>query len=123
MTPLIDAASYSYIVSNGLPPGISEILQYLAQSARGYGNHLKWNEVAKLKADLMNVPARWRGVSVSEIADGCRALGMREEDVVVVADLVRKAQEGRRLVPQKTYRDYRFGQPVDEPQVGDLPQW
>jgi hypothetical protein len=104
MTPLIEAGSYSYTVSNGLPPGISEILQHLAQSARGYGNRLKWNEVAKLKADLMNVPARWRGVSVTEIANGCRVLGMREEDVVVIADLVRKAQEGRRLVPQETYR-------------------
>ena len=31
--------------------------------ARGYGNHLKWNEVAKLKADLMNVRHRWLGVS------------------------------------------------------------
>jgi hypothetical protein len=94
-------------VSNGLPPGISGILEYLAQMASGYDNHLKWNEVAKLKADLMNVPARWRGVSVSEIADSCRALGMRDEDVTTVAELVRKAQEGHRLVPQKTYRDYR----------------
>jgi hypothetical protein len=100
-------------VSNGLPPGISEILEYLAQMARGYDNQLKWNEVAKLKADLMNVPGRWRGVSVSEIADSCRTLGMREEDAAMVVDLVRKAQEGRRLVPQKTYRDFRFNQPVD----------
>ena len=105
--------SYSCVVSNGLPPGISEILEYLAQMARGYDNHLKWNEVAKLKADLMNVPGRWRGVSVSEIADSCRTLGMREEDAATVVDLVRKAQEGRRLVPQKTYRDFRFNQPVD----------
>jgi len=38
-------------------------LAYLAQMARGYDNHLKWNEVAKLKADLMNVRHRWLGVS------------------------------------------------------------
>ena len=62
-------------MSDDLPNGIPEILQHLAQTARGYGNHLKWNEVAKLKADLMNVRARWLGVSVSEIADCCRALG------------------------------------------------
>jgi hypothetical protein len=96
------------MVSNGLPPGISKILDYLAQTASGYDNHLKWDEVAKLKADLMNVPARWRGVPVDEIADRCRALGMRDEDVATVADLVRKAQEGRRLVPQTIYRDFRF---------------
>jgi hypothetical protein len=64
-------------VSDDLPNGIPEILQYLAQTARGYGNHLKWNEVAKLKADLMNVRARWLGVSVSEIADCCRARDAR----------------------------------------------
>jgi hypothetical protein len=99
-------------VSNGLPTGISEILEYLALMARGYDNRLKWNEVAKLKADLMNAPGRWRGVSVSEISDSCRALGMREEDVATVADLVRKAQGGRRLVPEKTYRSFRFNEPV-----------
>ena len=99
-------------MSDDLPNGISEILQYLAQTAGGYGNHLKWNEVAKLKADLMNVRARWLGVSVSEIADRCRALGMRDEDVAEVTDLVKKAQEGRRLVPQRTYRDFRFNPPA-----------
>src|SRR6266446_7733765 len=65
----IAAASCSSVVSNDLPHGIPEILQYLAQMARGYDNYLRWNEVAKLKADLMNVRARWLGVSVSEIAD------------------------------------------------------
>lgn len=112
-SPGATRASYSCVVSTGLPPGISGILEYLAQMASGYGNRLKWNEVAKLKADLMNVPARWRGVPVSEIADYCRALGMRDEDVATVADLVRKAQEGRRLVPQKTYRNFRFQQAID----------
>jgi hypothetical protein len=104
--------SYSYLVSDSLPDSISEILQYLAQMARGYDNHLKWNEVAKLKADLMNARARWLGVPVSGIADRCRTLGMRGEDVAVVVDLVKKAQEGRRLVPQKTYRNFRFNLPV-----------
>jgi hypothetical protein len=68
-----------------------------------------------LKADLMNVRARWAGVSVGEIAERCRTLGMREEDVAEVASLVKKAQEGRRLVPEKTYRNFRFNPPVVEP--------
>ena len=100
-------------MSDDLPHGIPEILQYLAQMARGYDNHLKWNEVAKLKADLMNARARWLGVPMSEIAERCRTLGMRDEDVAEEADLVKRAQEGRRRVPEKTYRDYRFNQPVD----------
>lgn len=110
-------------MSSDLPNGIPEILQYLAQSARGYDNRLKWNEVAKLKADLMNVRTRWLGIPVSKIADYCRTSGMRDEDVAEVAALVKKAQEGRRLVPQKTYRGYRFNQPVDGPTTATSRQW
>ena len=106
-------SSYSYIVPDDLPSGISEILEYLAMKARGYDNHLKWNEVDKLKADLMNAPSRWRGVAVSQVADRCRALGMRTEDVATMTDLITRAQAGRRLVPGKTYRGFRFNQPID----------
>jgi hypothetical protein len=95
-------------VSADLPPDIAQILDYLAQNARGYDNHLKWNEVAKLKADLMNARSRWRGVPVSAIAEECRRLGMRDEDVAEITSLVTKAQAGRRLVPQKSYRSFRF---------------
>jgi hypothetical protein len=108
----VGAVSYSCLVSDDLPHGIPEILEYLAQAARGYDNHLKWNEVAKLKADLMNARSRWLGVSVSEIAHRCRTLGMRDEDVTGVASLLQRAQAGRRLVPQRTYRNFRFNPPV-----------
>lgn len=37
---------------------------------------------------------------------------MRDQDVVEVAELVKRAQAGHRLVPQKTYRDLRFNPPV-----------
>jgi hypothetical protein len=110
-------------VSNDLPNDIAEILQYLAQSARAYDNRLKWNEVAKLKADLMNVRARWLGAPVNEIADYCRTLGMRAEDVTEVVALVKKAQDGHRLVPQKTYRGYSFNHPLDEPTTVVSHQW
>ena len=95
-------------MSNGLPQHVNKILEYLAMTAQGYGNHLKWNEEAKLKADLMNVKSRWRGVSVSAVRDRCRALGMREEDITLIVDLVTRAQAGRRLVPQRSYRDFQF---------------
>jgi hypothetical protein len=100
--------SYSWIMSNGLPKDVNQILEYLATAAQGYNNHLKWNEEAKLKGDLMNAKSRWRSVPVTDIRDRCRALGMREEDVTLIADLVTKAQAGRRLVPQSSYRDFRF---------------
>lgn len=91
-----------------LPPDITKILEFLATMAAGYNNHLKWNEQACLKADLMNVPERWRGVAVADIAGRCRSLDMREQDVFLISDLVRRAQSGRRLIAQKTYRDFRF---------------
>jgi hypothetical protein len=100
-----------------LPNGIDGILDYLAEMASGYGNHLKWNEVAKLKADLMNVRHRWQGVSVQSISERCKELGMRHEDVQEIQDLITKAQSGRRLIPQKSYRDFRFKPYVQPPTV------
>jgi hypothetical protein len=85
-----------------------------ATRASGYDNHLKWHEVAKLKADLMNVRHRWVGVSVDSTGARCLELGLRTEDVREIVGLVAKAQAGRRLVPQ-AYRDFHFQQPVDPP--------
>lgn len=98
-----------------LPNGIDKILEYLAEMASGYGKHLKWNEVAKLKADLMNVRHRWLGVPVQAVSERCRELGMRPEDVQEIQELVTKAQAGRRLIPQKSYRDFKFKPEVKPP--------
>ncbi len=100
-------------MTDRLPNGISEILDYLAVMARGYDNHLKWNEVAKLKADLMNARTRWKDVSVLGITEECSRLGMRSEDVATIGALVTKAQAGRRLVPSGGYRYFQFNQPLD----------
>jgi hypothetical protein len=91
-----------------LPNGIPDILEYLAAAAKGYDNRLKWNEIAKLKADLMNVRGRWADVPVPAIRDRCIELGMRTDDAVKIADLVTKAQAGRRLVPQSGYQSFHF---------------
>jgi hypothetical protein len=98
-----------------LPNGIGQILEHLADMAAGYGNHLKWNEVAKLKADLMNVRHRWAGVPIDIITARCLELGMRPDDVDDIKDLLVKAQSGRRLIPQKSYRDFRFRPEVQAP--------
>ena len=103
-------------MSDDLPNGIPKILQHLALSAAAYDNPLKWNEVAMLKADLMNVRHRWIGVSAREIGARCRSLGMREEDVQQIVSLVTKSQAGKRLIPQATYRKFSFAQPVDAEQ-------
>ena len=48
---------------------------------------------------------------------------MRDEDVAEVADLIKSAQAGCRLVPQKTYRDFRFNPPVVQPTTVTSRQW
>lgn len=48
---------------------------------------------------------------------------MRDEDVAEVADLIKSAQAGRRLVPRKTYRVLRFNPPVVQPTTVTSRQW
>ena len=110
---------------DGLPSSVAEFAVYLARMAKGYDNHLKWNEEAKFKADLMNARHRWRGVSPDVFAAKLRKEGMRDEDITVLVEWLRKAQQGRRLVPQRSYSDYTFG-PVDAPDYSPLitsPDW
>jgi hypothetical protein len=105
-----------YMTNDTLPPDIETILEYLATMAAGYDNQLKWNEEAKLKADLMHNRHYWLGLEVKSVRDRCRQLGMRPEDVRLISELVSKAQVGRRLVPQHSYRDFRFRH--DRPTAG-----
>ncbi|MEI3866630.1 hypothetical protein V6S02_05975 [Microbacterium sp. CCNWLW134] len=96
-----------------LPNGVDKILEYLAMMAQGYDNHLKWNEQAKLKADMMNVPDRWRVIDPAEFRAQALALGMRTEDADEITDYLKRRLQGRRLVPTRSYRDFKFTYPVD----------
>ncbi|WP_089006321.1 hypothetical protein [Micromonospora viridifaciens] len=101
--------------TENLPSSVASIAEYLAMMARGYDNHLKWNEQAKFKADLMNARDRWRGVAPEAFAARLRREGMREEDILELVDWLKAAQAGRRLVPQRAYRDHIFSPPPDVP--------
>lgn len=94
-----------------LPPDVAGIAEHLAEWARGYNNHLKWDEQAKFKADLMNASLRWRGVSPTSFAAKLRNQGMREEDIKELVDWLSRAQAGRRLVPHRSYRSFVFSPP------------
>ncbi|MFI7511463.1 hypothetical protein ACIBSS_32105 [Micromonospora aurantiaca] len=96
-----------------LPPSVVSIAEYLAMKAKGYDNHLKWNEQAMFKADLMNVRHRWNGVAPDALAGKLRSEGMREQDIVELVDWLKKAQAGRRLVPDRSYRDFVFNPPPE----------
>ena len=101
---------------DGLPPSVAEFVVFLAGKAKGYGNKLKFNEQDKFKAELMNVPARWQHVDPSAFYAKTQAEGMREEDSQLLLDLLKKGQAGRRFVPSRFYKSYRWQTP---PEVTD----
>lgn len=91
-----------------LPNGIHVLLSYLAAAAAHNGNHLRKDEVDKLKADLMNSPERWAGVPVDHIQAACLALGLLPDDTSTISQLVTDRHTGRRLVPAPRYAGFRF---------------
>lgn len=103
---------------DGLPPSVASIAEFLAIAARGYNNHLKWNEQAMFKADLMNARQRWRGADPTAFTRKLESEGMRTEDIAMLIDWLRKAQGGRRLVPQRTYSSFVFNLPPESPKSG-----
>lgn len=94
-----------------MPEDIEAILKLTAELAKGYGNHMKWNEEAKLKSDMMWHMDRWRLVTTQEIEDKCRSLGMREEDMRTICDMHVRRLQGRRLVPASSYRSFEYRHP------------
>lgn len=102
-----------------LPPSVAHFIHFLAEYAKGYDNHLKWNEQARFKADLMNSKARWDRVDVEAFRAKCKAEGMRSEDYEELVDWLKKAQAGRRLVPTRTYRDYKWHEPPEPPEPSE----
>ncbi len=103
------------MVAADLPDHINEIIEYLAGWAKGYNNRLKWNEVAKLKSEMMEVRERWTKdrAPVDAVRAKCLDAGMTAEDTQTIVELLRKVQAGRRLVPQRSYKGFRFNTPVE----------
>jgi len=103
------------VASSELPDDVSQIVDYLAMAAQGYGGKLKWNEVHKVKGDLMNARRRWRPERVSVIAfkAKCLAVGLSSADTDELVDMLTRAQAGRRLVPKWGYAKFRFAFPFD----------
>lgn len=91
-----------------MPEDIRRILECTALCAKGYGNHMNWNEKAMLKADMMHRMDRWRLVTTQQICDHLTNLGMRPEDVETICDTHARRLQGRCLVPQASYRNFEF---------------
>lgn len=106
-----------------LPNGVDELIEFLAGQARASGHHLKWNEKARLKADMMNVPERWLVITPDQLRGRALLAGMRDEDADEMADYLKRRKAGRRLVPARSYRAWRFPHSVEvypEPQVREI---
>lgn len=95
------------------------IFTALASARAGYG-YLKWNEVAMVKADMMNVRHRWLDVDVEDFRRRCQQAGMDLGETAELVDYLRRAQAGRRLVPQGHYRSFRFRPDPPEPEPSTL---
>lgn len=95
--------------STDLPEDVASILTSTAACAAGYSGGLKWNEEDKLKADMMNRPARWTAVTVEQVRAKCRELGMRPNDIDTIADFVQRRKDGRRFNVGSSYSAFHFG--------------
>ncbi len=91
-----------------LPNGVDGILEYVARMAAGYTSGLKWNEEDMLKADMMNRPERWTPITVEQVREKCRQLGMRPTDIDTVAGLLQRRKEGRRFNLRSSCREFQF---------------
>ncbi|MET9915039.1 hypothetical protein ABZZ74_51800, partial [Streptomyces sp. NPDC006476] len=60
--------------NSGLPADVDEIMDLVGAWAEVSG-HLKWNEQARIKADMMNVRHRWSSsrVSLEALRSKCQA--------------------------------------------------
>lgn len=85
------------VTLEALPNGVDGILEYVAATAAGYASGLQWREEDKLKADMMNRPARWAPISVAQVRAKCEQLGVRPNDIDTIAGYLQRRKAGRRF--------------------------
>jgi hypothetical protein len=107
--------------ATALPERAEAFLRHLRSLTAASGGRATWSVVAMMKADLMNARDEWSPVSVAALHDELARRGWTDDDRRSVCDLVRRAQEGRRLVPAPLYRDYRFDVASAEDRIGNAP--
>jgi len=97
---------------SGLPSDVDAFMEWIGQNVRLCGGDLDWVEQARIKADMMNVRARWYAsrVTPDALRDKCEALGLRAEDIAAIVGWLGKVQAGRRLAPHRDHRGYRWPQ-------------
>lgn len=95
-------------VADLIPQDIFDILKQLAYCANLNNGNMKWNEVARLKCDLMQNWQYWSDVNIGNMAAVMADLGFSVSDIRMMADFIDRRRQGRRLVPAPAYRDMPF---------------
>ncbi len=111
MTDVAQVAGETVVMADSeVPDDIAKAMDFLGRMAAAYGGRLKWNEKARLKADMMNVRPRWWSSRITPAAlrAECERVGLSAEDTALVLDYLSKAQSGKRMVPHATYRTFKF---------------
>lgn len=101
-------------MTDKLPADLEQIFDLVAQTAHGYGNRLQAHQIAQFKGDMMNVRHRWSAdrAPIPLVRERLTELGMTPSDVETVVDLLRKTQAGRKLVPNRFFKNHRWTPPV-----------
>lgn len=102
--------------TSGLPSDVSNFIEWVGRYAESYGGNLNYRERDRIKADMMNVPARWKAsrVTPDALGDKVLAVGMKDKNAAEVAGFLRRVQDGKGLRP-KYYKDYRWPEdPTDD---------
>lgn len=108
--------------SLALPEDVASAIAYIGSYSETYG-YLKWNEEAKLKSSMMLEWPAWEQCSRAAIEAAFQEEGFGPEDLATIMDLFDRRAAGRRLVPSKGYRDYKFGLEIPLPDgVGATPK-
>ena len=91
-----------------LPPGVSAIVEFLGAAAAPSG-HVRRREEDRIKADMMNVRARWMGVDPRAFQIKCYEVGLTSASAGALVGFLRSIQRGGSLRP----RDKAFQFPAD----------
>lgn len=91
-----------------IPDDVEDVLQYLAMTASEYGTDMEWHEEQKLKADMMHRPDRWAAVTVKQVRDRARALGLSPNDRDTIGGYLQRRKDGRRFSIDRSYRIFAF---------------
>lgn len=100
-----------------LPLDIAKAIEWLGEYSSVYG-YLKWNEEARLKSSLMLEWPAWAQCDRSGLESAFRQAGFGDEDMSTIMSMIDRRFAGRRLVPDKSYRDFTFGLKLPEPDFG-----